>query len=127
MTEPWDLAGFLDRLADRGGPREGRGGGAENDRLEREADDQAKAWLFPQGVFESFLRDGCFSKPCIQDFAERRRRHPGIIVGRLQWEPSISYRAHRSLLEPVSPHLAVAWVNEDGRGLIRRNAPGDQV
>lgn len=99
---------FLDRLADRGGPREGRGGGAENDRLEREADDQAKAWLFPQGVFESFLQDGCFSKPCIQDFAERQRRHPGIVVGRLQWEPSISYRAHRSLLEPVSPHLAVA-------------------
>ena len=99
---------FLDRLDDRGSPREGRGGGAENDGIEREANAQAKAWLFPEGVFESFLEDGCFSKSCIQDFAERQRRHPGIVVGRLQWEGSISYRAHRSLLEPVSPHLAVA-------------------
>ena len=92
---------YVDRL-------EGSSDDAKNDETEREANAQAKAWLFPEGAFEAFLQDECFSKACIESFAEGQRRHPGIVVGRLQWEGSISYRAHRSLLEPVSPHLAVA-------------------
>lgn len=89
---------FLDRLG-------GSSDDAENDGIEREANAQAKAWLFPEGVFETFLQGGCFSKSCIANFAERQRRHPGIVVGRLQREGSVPYRTHRDLLEPISPYL----------------------
>ena len=71
---------------------------------EREADRLASEWLIPQTDFNKFVRQvrGSFpGREPIIEFAMRIGLHPGIVVGRLQYEQLISYSQYRDLLLKV--------------------------
>lgn len=74
---------------------------------EREANRMASNSLIDQNDYASFVKVAVpyFSRQKIIRFAESQRRHPGIVLGRLQSDKRVGYKHLRRLLEKVSPHL----------------------
>ena len=75
---------------------------------EVEANDRAKTWLINPKAYQRFIQQvqgRYFSQQAIKDFARSERRHPGIILGRLQKDGWVSYRNLRPLLVKVVPYL----------------------
>jgi HTH-type transcriptional regulator/antitoxin HigA len=71
--------------------------------FERRADREAAAMLVPQDELESFIRrvGPLYSKTRINQFANRIKVHPGIIVGQLQHRGEIGYSANREMLVKI--------------------------
>jgi HTH-type transcriptional regulator/antitoxin HigA len=75
---------------------------------ENEANQFARNWLInPDDLAQ--LIETCshrYSQVAIEEFAASQKRHPGIIVGRLQHEKEISYKNHRQYLVKVDKFLS---------------------
>ena len=80
---------------------------------EEEADLLARSWLIDKLELDSFVRNTKprFSKQKIIEFAYSQHRHPGIILGRLQYDKLVSYKNLRQLLVKVKPLLS-DWIDE---------------
>lgn len=75
---------------------------------ETSANERATEWLIDPEEYKRFLRSvkwPYLSRQVIVDFAKTQRRHPGIILGRLQREGHVSYRNLRELLPRVTSYL----------------------
>ena len=85
------------------------------DRLEAEANQMARDWLVDPELLSNFVRatQPYFSRAKISAFAQRIDRHPGIVVGQLQYEQLVPYKNLRTLLVRVQPYLD-AWVDSPG-------------
>jgi len=70
---------------------------------ERRADDYAAATLVPRAEMESFVRrvSPLYTKKRINQFANRIKMHPGIIVGQLQFRGEVGYGSYREMLVKV--------------------------
>jgi len=84
----------------------------ENNDQYKEADQKVANWLIEPQAFKAFI---CgikkyFSRQAIEEFAYTYRRHPGIILGRLQHDKLVDHKNLRSLLVKVSPHLE-NWID----------------
>lgn len=71
--------------------------------IERRADNEASAMLIQPSVLESFILRVAprFSKDRINQFANKIKVHPGIIVGQLQHRGQIGFQANREMLVKV--------------------------
>jgi HTH-type transcriptional regulator/antitoxin HigA len=75
---------------------------------EVEANEQAKNWLIDPTVYHAFINSvqgRYFSREAIEDFARSLKRHPGIILGRLQRDGYVPYRNLRQLLVKLNGYL----------------------
>ena len=72
---------------------------------ERDADSNAKNWLIDATEYRSFVNATrpYFSKNKIISFAQKIKRHPGIVLGRLRREKEVSYSHLRLMLDKVKP------------------------
>jgi HTH-type transcriptional regulator/antitoxin HigA len=79
---------------------------------ELEADCMAQNWLLEPGAYRSFVRRAkpYFSGKAIRDFAASQGRHPGIVLGRLQFDGFVGFEHLRSLLVGVRPILE-GWID----------------
>lgn len=86
------------------------------DEQEQEANRQARAWLIDQDAFESWVActSPYFSRRAIERFAADQQIHPGIFLGRLMFDGTVSYKHLRTLLRKVSPYLR-KWTDSSGR------------
>ena len=77
---------------------------------EASANQLSRDWLINADDLVQFLSDcsSRFSKKAIELFAASQNRHPGIIVGRLQYDSVIPYQNHRSFLLKVDS-LLTPW------------------
>lgn len=84
-----------------------RRNGKESSPTENEANAFAKENILPNEEYESFVDafDPYFSRRSIVELASEIKRHPGIILGRLQWDGLVPYKNLRALLVKVSPFL----------------------
>lgn len=98
-----EITAFVDQLEDG----DGNFGFAELDFHEITANRLAADWLVPPAAFQQFVTatQPYFSKARIKAFAAEQRRHPGIVLGRLQRENLVPRKNLRSLLVKVSPYL----------------------
>lgn len=82
-------------------------GGNELEACEIAANQMAADWLIPPAAFRQFVTktEPYFSRASIEAFAAEQRRHPGIVLGRLQRESLAPWKNLRVLLEKVTPHL----------------------
>jgi HTH-type transcriptional regulator/antitoxin HigA len=82
-------------------------GSNELDGCEAAANRSAADWLVPPAAFRQFVAKTTphFSRASIQAFAAQQRRHPGIVLGRLQRENLAPWKNLRSWLVKVSPYL----------------------
>ena len=98
---------FLDAICDPG----------EVDRSEeeKEADELASSWLIDSARLKEFVRrtQPRFSGAKIAAFAAGINLHPGIVLGRLQYEGLVPFKNLRRLLPKVEPHL-VDWIDVPG-------------
>jgi HTH-type transcriptional regulator/antitoxin HigA len=87
--------------------------------VERRADAEAAALLIPPEKLQSFILrvSPLFSKERINQFANRIKIHPGIIVGQLQHRREIGYSANREMLVKVRDIVSSTAVT-DGWGQI---------
>ena len=71
--------------------------------FERRADIEAAAMMIPQDELESFIKrvGPLYSKTRINQFANRIKVHPGVIVGQLQHRGEIGYSANREMLAKI--------------------------
>ncbi len=71
--------------------------------VEQRANADASAMLFPSDTLKSFIQrvGPIYSKQRINQFANRVKIHPGIIVGQLQKRKEIAYSANREMLAKV--------------------------
>ncbi|CCQ58602.1 MULTISPECIES: HigA family addiction module antitoxin [Crocosphaera] len=92
---------YLDNLTD-----------LEDNKEEVEANTLAKNWLITPDTFSNFVQENQpkFSGKVISDFAKTQKRHPGIILGRLQYEKLVDYKNLRKYLVKVSPYLS-NWID----------------
>lgn len=99
---------YLDNLEDRD---------TQRDDTEREANQLAGEWLIYSQEFDQFTAAARprFSKLAVLGFARRCRRHPGIVVGRLQHAGLVPYSHLRAWLPKVKPYLE-AWIEAPGPG-----------
>jgi HTH-type transcriptional regulator/antitoxin HigA len=74
---------------------------------EVQANKLARDWLIPSVEYENFVRHlgDHVSRSKVEDFARSINRHPGIVLGRLQYENYVPYKNMRALLSKVSPNL----------------------
>jgi HTH-type transcriptional regulator/antitoxin HigA len=75
---------------------------------ENEANQFARDWLINSDDLAQFIK-ACsprYSQAAIEEFATSQKRHPGIIIGRLQHEQEISYKNHRQYLVKVDRFLS---------------------
>lgn len=74
---------------------------------EEEANQRASDWLIDSEAYHKFVYrvKPYFSRRSIVEFAIKQRRHPGIILGRLQRDGHVPYANLRVLLKKVSPCL----------------------
>jgi len=105
----------LDSLFGKEG-EEGVGAIGDNERHpadESEANEHARKWLLDPRSLDLFISrvQPFFSKAKIEAFAAEQQRHPGIVVGQLQYKGVIEYRHLRSMLEKVGPFLE-KWVDK---------------
>ncbi|MEI6043123.1 MAG: HigA family addiction module antitoxin [Chloroflexota bacterium] len=79
---------------------------------ENAANEQARNWLLESAAFTRFVEETqpYFSEAKIVRFAENQGRHPGIVIGQLQYEKHISYNHLRKMLVKVSP-LLNEWID----------------
>ena len=77
-----------------------------------EANTLAKNWLNTPDSFSNFVQENQpkFSGKVISDFAKTQKRHPGIVLGRLQYEKLVDYKNLRKYLVKVSPYLS-NWID----------------
>jgi HTH-type transcriptional regulator / antitoxin HigA len=70
---------------------------------ERKADRRASDWLIPPAAIKPYIdgRKASVSKSDIIELAQRLNRHPGILVGRMQYEGRVSYSYCRELLVKI--------------------------
>jgi HTH-type transcriptional regulator/antitoxin HigA len=82
-------------------------GGNELEACEKTANQMAADWLVPPAAFRQFVSktEPYFSRASIEAFAAEQRRHPGIVLGRLQRESLVPWKNLRALLEKVTPYL----------------------
>ena len=94
---------YLDELEDKG---------LQSQEAEIEANNQARNWLIDPMALERFINQTrpYFSRKKIERFAEENSIHPGIVLGRLQYEGLIEYKNLRTLLVKVKPFLE-AWID----------------
>lgn len=80
---------------------------------ESEANELARKWLLDPRSLDLFISrvQPFFSKAKIEAFAAEQQRHPGIVVGQLQYKGVIEYKHLRSMLEKVRPYLD-KWVDK---------------
>ena len=84
---------------------------------ERQADQQAQDWLIDRQEHDRFVRRGAYTSAAIRQFAHQRRRHPAIVVGRLQHDGLLSYKRFPNLRVRVREHLD-PWIDRaNGRAL----------
>jgi HTH-type transcriptional regulator/antitoxin HigA len=89
--------------------------------VEVEANRLARSWLINPEALVKFVADTepYFSEGEIRAFAESQGCHPGIVLGRLQYENLVSYKNLRKLLVPVKKHLR-SWIDvsePNGKGI----------
>jgi HTH-type transcriptional regulator/antitoxin HigA len=77
------------------------------DKDEQEANNEAQLWLVDPAELESFVKNTryYYSKNEIESFATESRRHPGIIVGQMQYAGLMGYNYRRNYLVKVRPYL----------------------
>lgn len=87
--------------------------------VERRADNEAAASLVPPDKLDSFILriSPLYSKTRINQFANRLKIHPGIIVGQLQHRGEMGYSTNREMLVKVREIIASSAVT-DGWGRI---------
>jgi|LSQX01.2.fsa_nt_gb HTH-type transcriptional regulator/antitoxin HigA len=80
---------------------------ADSDKRESEADEFAQNLLIPNEDIQAFRNrcNGRFTRGRIIEFAAAIKRHPGIVVGRLQHDKDIPYSSMKSLIPKVSSYL----------------------
>jgi HTH-type transcriptional regulator/antitoxin HigA len=66
---------------------------------EREADTFAQEALLPLSKFHAFKSRADFSRQSIEDFSQKEKIHPSILVGRLQFEKLIGFYQHQKLFD----------------------------
>ena len=101
-------AAYLDVLEDNHGENGGiEPAEEEPDSHEAWANQKASQWLIAPDAFQDFVAatHPYFSKARIEAFAASQRRHPGIVLGRLQRGGVVPYKNLRGLLVKVSPYL----------------------
>lgn len=78
------------------------------DKAEKDADEHAKNWLVDTTEYRSFVTatKPYFSRANIINFAQKIKRHPGIVLGRLHREKDVPYSNLRPMLEKVKPILS---------------------
>jgi len=69
---------------------------------EKEADDFAGKWTFPDEGFNEISQYFKISETDIMEFAEKYNTHPALIIGRLQHENVIRHTIGRHFFEPVN-------------------------
>jgi hypothetical protein len=69
----------------------------------------ASDWLVPRTAYHRFLRERGSRYPlrAVEEFAEGIGRHPGIVVGRLQFDGRLSYKYSRRTLATMDGHGTV--------------------
>jgi HTH-type transcriptional regulator / antitoxin HigA len=79
----------------------------EDNPQEKEADQISREWLINSQVLEEFVSANSprFSTKAIALFAQSQNRHPGIIIGCLQYDGKIPYKNHRKYLVKVGHFL----------------------
>ncbi|MEB3214634.1 MAG: HigA family addiction module antitoxin [Nostocales cyanobacterium 94392] len=84
----------------------------EENEEETEANQKASKWLINFQSFNDFITNSkkLFSRKAIEQFARSQSRHPGIILGRLQYDKLVPYKNLRALLVKVSP-LLQNWID----------------
>ncbi|MBW4688851.1 MAG: HigA family addiction module antidote protein [Komarekiella atlantica HA4396-MV6] len=84
----------------------------EDNDEEREANQKAANWLIKPQALQDFVctTQKYFSRQVIEEFAHTQRRHPGIILGRLQHNELVPHKNLRALLVKVSP-LLKNWID----------------
>ena len=82
---------------------------------EVEANQMARDWLIDPDALRAFVDEvePYFSEKQIRAFARRQGLHPGIVLGRLQYDGLVPYRNLRKMLVPVEKHLE-PWVDKSG-------------
>lgn len=85
--------------------------------IERRADEESAATFIDPDELKSFIgRVGpLYSKERINQFANRIKMHPGIIVGQLQHRGEIGYSANKEMLVKVRHHITPVAIT-DGWG-----------
>ena len=80
---------------------------------EQEANSMAAEWLVPSDSLAAFVKRSrpFFSRARLEEYAVSIRRHPGVVLGRLQREGEIPYKNLRQLLVRVSGRLAGSIAN----------------
>lgn len=83
------------------------------DEQEQEANRQARAWLIDQNALEAWVARTrpYFARREIERFAADQQIHPGILLGQLMFDGTVSYKHLRALLSKVSPYLR-EWSEE---------------
>ena len=81
--------------------------GQDDNEVEAEANTCARNWLVPTGAYQSFVETSFlgFNDEDILKFSAEIRRHPGIVVGRLQRDELLPYSRGRHYLEKVKRHF----------------------
>jgi HTH-type transcriptional regulator/antitoxin HigA len=89
------------------------------DDIERRADNDAANYLIPAETLNSFILrvSPLYSKDRINQFANRVKIHPGIIVGQLQHRGEIGYSANREML-PKIREIVINSAVTDGWGRL---------
>jgi len=80
-------------------------GNQESDEIN--ANRLASDWLIEPGLYLSFVESNRpnFRRRMIESFANEIKRHPGIVLGRLQFDGEVPHSSLRKLLERVRPEL----------------------
>ena len=99
-------------LAQHPGPHLDNFDEPNGDQVEAEANQMARDWLVDPKAFADFVAvtQPYFSKTNIKSFASSQQRHPGIVLGRLQFYGLVPYRNLRTLLAKVNPFLK-DWID----------------
>jgi len=83
----------------------------EENEEETEANQTAAEWLIHSQALNDFITRNkkVFSRKAIEEFAQTQNRHPGIILGRLQYAKLVPHKNLRLLLVKVSTFF-VNWI-----------------
>lgn len=87
-------------------------GSESSQHVELEANELARRTLLDQQALDQFVARvrPYFSKTEIESFAAEQKRHPGIVLGQLQYRQVVEYRHLRSMLLKVGPYLQ-GWLD----------------
>ena len=78
-----------------------------HEKIEKEADTQAQEWLINEHDYVDFVQ-GTFDDLTVEKvltFSEKIKRHPSIVIGRLQNDGKLHYSQGRQYLEKVDGYL----------------------